>query len=1046
MSAASFKLEIDWAGNGAFTASASDVTSRVRLQVEIQRGKDRQAFFSPPMAGLSGFDLDNLDKYLSPGYTSSPIHGLVLPGRRVRFTTTSPSRTLWTGYTDEIRQQPEWGRKSVGFANLGVLTLLRGKSISTPLYQNIRIDQAIGYVLDAIGWPAADRVLDTATVTLDSFVLDKEDAGSAILSLLLTEGPFASIYEDGQGRIVFEANDYRSTETRCTTSQATFSDTSTNVAFSYDPNYRDIVSLVRLARQARQTLALESIWTYPTTLTLTANQVVKFEVKAASGDPFINAQTPSVAPSSAVQTLAASTTLTSGTFALTFRGLTTTSLNYNATAAQIQSALEALSTIGSGNVLCDGGSIDTVPVTISFLGALAAQEIADKVEIANNALNPVSVAGSIEAAKIRSGDTGPFGSPLPELQSLTPASLLTGGTFTLTVSAPLSGYAGTTSSLNYNATKSQIQTAIRAIFGFGSTVCTGGPINTTQVTINFATIVENMDLTVVTPNALTTSVAGATITTTQNNMGGQPDYTLIAGSLLSKSLDRTSGKTCTLTLVAGSSGATLTGLRVRAQVLSILNTTYVSYPNDTLTDPLGLVYAPEIRVDISLTAAESLAQALYDRFHDSLPNVDIEVVTPLTDAAAVDAMFAREVSDRVTIVDGQTAISEDYWVERLAHTIDSGANLLRTKLGGVKVIGVAINPAVRKWRGLISQSGTNAPTAVVLQNDLGGDIVWSRSGGLGGGVGRYIGTLAGAFPVGRTLFFPNPFTDANSGNVAWVTGGTDDAFVLRTLDRNTGSFADGILASRPLHLEILVYPAPFASNPSGKLYRALLQQTGLNAPVASVLDNTFASGLTWARGGTGSYYATAGESISATDTMVFFGAMPSASGTIEAAATVANVGAGQVQVGTAGVDYITGGASVYQDSDIGSASNPWPIQVWKSPGVLGESTGVKIYRVIVAQSGTSAPTATVLGNSLGGTPTFARSAAGQYTITLAGAFTSNKTFIKISGINTVANDKVVACWWVDSSTLALRTGSLLGGYSDAVIGSAGISLEVLVYP
>ena len=49
------------------------------------------------------------------------------------------------------------------------------------------------------------------------------------------------------------------------------------------------------------------------------------------------------------------------------------------------------------------------------------------------------------------------------------------------------------------------------------------------------------------------------------------------------------------------------------------------------------------------------------------------------------------------------------------------------------------------YTALLTQRETNAPVAIVLENTLGGDIVWSYSG-----VGEYIGTLTGAFAVDKT--------------------------------------------------------------------------------------------------------------------------------------------------------------------------------------------------------------------------------------------------------------------------------------------------------
>src|SRR5438045_2411737 len=62
------------------------------------------------------------------------------------------------------------------------------------------------------------------------------------------------------------------------------------------------------------------------------------------GTPVAQVQAVSAAE---VQSLAKSGTLSSGTFQLLFDGQYTTALNYNATAAQVQAALQALPNIGA---------------------------------------------------------------------------------------------------------------------------------------------------------------------------------------------------------------------------------------------------------------------------------------------------------------------------------------------------------------------------------------------------------------------------------------------------------------------------------------------------------------------------------------------------------------------------------------------------------------------------------------------------------------------------------------------------------------------------
>ncbi|MGE0342555.1 MAG: phage tail tube protein [Porticoccaceae bacterium] len=75
---------------------------------------------------------------------------------------------------------------------------------------------------------------------------------------------------------------------------------------------------------------------------------------------------------SEVQTITISGTPTGGTFTLTFRGQTTAAIDFDATAAEVETAFEALSTVGAGNGTCAGGPLPGTPVTVTFSGDLAA--------------------------------------------------------------------------------------------------------------------------------------------------------------------------------------------------------------------------------------------------------------------------------------------------------------------------------------------------------------------------------------------------------------------------------------------------------------------------------------------------------------------------------------------------------------------------------------------------------------------------------------------------------------------------------------------------
>ena len=109
---------------------------------------------------------------------------------------------------------------------------------------------------------------------------------------------------------------------------------------------------------------------------------------------------------------------------------------------------------------------------------------------------------------------------------------------------------------------------------------------------------------------------------------------------------------------------------------------------------------------------------------------------------------------------------------------------------------------VRRYVALLTQSGADAPVAAVLDNSLGGALVWARVG-----AGSYTATLAGAFPDADKVFINAPRAFANDDELA----GSYIAYVV-VIDANTvklvvGGFevpSDNRLNRYPI--EILVYP------------------------------------------------------------------------------------------------------------------------------------------------------------------------------------------------------------------------------------------------
>lgn len=111
----------------------------------------------------------------------------------------------------------------------------------------------------------------------------------------------------------------------------------------------------------------------------------------------------STTQTSEVQTITITGTPTGGTFTLSFRGQTTTAIAYNAANTAVQTALQGLSTIGSGNATVTGGPGPATPYVVTFAGTLANQSVDTIVAVGSLT---GGTAPAIAVAKTTPGSTG----------------------------------------------------------------------------------------------------------------------------------------------------------------------------------------------------------------------------------------------------------------------------------------------------------------------------------------------------------------------------------------------------------------------------------------------------------------------------------------------------------------------------------------------------------------------------------------------------------------------------------------------------------------
>jgi hypothetical protein len=118
--------------------------------------------------------------------------------------------------------------------------------------------------------------------------------------------------------------------------------------------------------------------------------------------------------------------------------------------------------------------------------------------------------------------------------------------------------------------------------------------------------------------------------------------------------------------------------------------------------------------------------------------------------------------------------------------------------GGSSGASAETTPSYKVYTALLSQSETNAPVAIVLENTLGGTVVWSYTE-----TGAYFGVLTNAFKFDKTCFiatlgFINVPTQF--GTIA-VARTSNNAIRLKTTDV-IGILSDNVLDKATIEIRV----------------------------------------------------------------------------------------------------------------------------------------------------------------------------------------------------------------------------------------------------
>ncbi len=101
------------------------------------------------------------------------------------------------------------------------------------------------------------------------------------------------------------------------------------------------------------------------------------------------------------------------------------------------------------------------------------------------------------------------------------------------------------------------------------------------------------------------------------------------------------------------------------------------------------------------------------------------------------------------------------------------------------------------YTALLTQSGTDAPVATVLENTLGGMVVWTRTD-----VGFYLGTLAGVFTSNKVWAAVSQRNDASELNLSNAAAYSYNANTITVTTATDGSYVDDVLFNNSIEIRV----------------------------------------------------------------------------------------------------------------------------------------------------------------------------------------------------------------------------------------------------
>lgn len=177
-----------------------DDVSEFHVQSRIRRGRNHE--LDRVEAGKSTTRLRDPDGWFDSTNLASPFSPNVRPMRRIVIQGTWQGVTYdrFNGYIEDFEQG--WTRGPAGYAWVDIHAVDAFKVLALAKVSTTRSAELsgtrVGAILDAIGWPAADRAIDAGISTVQGVTLTDEPALTHLQAVELTEGGLLFVSRDGK--------------------------------------------------------------------------------------------------------------------------------------------------------------------------------------------------------------------------------------------------------------------------------------------------------------------------------------------------------------------------------------------------------------------------------------------------------------------------------------------------------------------------------------------------------------------------------------------------------------------------------------------------------------------------------------------------------------------------------------------------------------------------------------------------------------------------------------------------------------------------------